>query len=288
MIPHRLSVLGVFATALHPQFKGLLHSEKSVRALHALVSDVPSVFITIGLFTLRMGMRDVLGVLPPRSSNTPAENEQDERDDMEISKLLSLSRPTMRRLLRAFFCRSVLVFQRRLMHYEPECVSAVVRVLAHGPYLNMLRTLPKEEAVDVCRGCFTFFGFTLYQLIVRADMGVTELSFVDEQVEWELLLLRRNINSYDDDDSTRPHHHHHHHFHLQRLRARMPLMHPSARMQRAVMAPDESSSMNLMVMYALLTPRDREEEDEASLLLLDAPFGLVILTALQEVLPPYW
>ena len=64
-------------------------------------------------------------------------------------------------------------------------------------------------------------------------------------------------------------------------------MHPSARMQRAVMAPDESSSMNLMVVHALLTPRDREEEEEASLL-LDAPFGLVILTALQEVLPPYW
>ena len=280
MIPHRLSVLGVFATALHPQFKGLLHSEKSVRALHALVSDIPSVFITIGLFTLRMGMRDVLGVLPPRSSNTPAENEQDERDDMEISKLLSLSRPTMRRLLRAFFCRSVLVFQRRLMHHEPECVSAVVRVLAHGPYLSMLRTLPKEEAVDVCRGCFTFFGFTLYQLIVRADMGVTELSFVDEQVEWEL--LRRNNNSYD--DSTQPHQH----LHLQRLRARMPLMHPSARMQRAVMAPDESSSMNLMVVHALLTPRVNEEEEEEALLLLEAPFGLVILTALQEVLPPYW
>ena len=268
MVPHRLAVLGVFASAVHPQFEGIMHDDSALKALHTLMLDTPPAFIAMGVEILRMGMRDVLGVIGHDAPYTlhvdarfrvhPFFLREDADYEGDVARMLR--DPATRALFRRFFCSSVLDFQERILRREPECLSAFARVLVHGAYVRMLRTLPKTEAIDICRNCFTFSGFTLYQLFMRADAAVTGLSMFSEQVAWECDVAAR-VGATN---------------HLQRLRARMPVFRSPMRLRHLIR--QEEDDLNLLALHALLAPLHRppppSEEAEAP------PFQLCLLTEL--------
>ena len=266
MIPHRLAVLGVFASAIHPQFEGIARDPQALDVLHTLLCDTRRDFIALGVEVLRMGMYEVLGVVDRRVEGAFA---------LECSPELAclVNSDLSRRVLRACFCRTVLDFQDRILRREPECLSATVRILIHGGFVRSLRALAKDDAMATCRRAFTFTGFTLHQLFMRSDPAVTGLSLPSEQVEWSLL-----------SDAAPPQQH------AQRLRARLPPLRSQARLRRLVDVKasqhngDDGESMNLAAISVLL--KHEEEALEAAAEQETPPFYLVLVSALAEARSP--
>jgi hypothetical protein len=169
-----IATLGIYATAFHPHLVGLTQNASQMRVLRHVLPHVAPLHLVLGVELLRIGMRATLRIDLDTESRVPT---HDPPASLLLDRILRRTKDGLllqtveaQQAARGYFALAVLRLQRRLQT-APALFSALARVWLQqqGGYLHQQTHAQRASLMALCKARVTFTGYTLYDVLMRAD-----------------------------------------------------------------------------------------------------------------------